>query len=109
MECQTCGDTGKILITCPLCNGIGEIEETITKECSSCGGVGQVLGECAMCNGTGMSNTGNICQSCGGTGKFYKFCSACNGTGKIEEKIIKDCTKCYTQGQIVVECPDCKD
>jgi RecJ-like exonuclease len=107
MECQSCSGTGKILIKCPWCKGIGAIEKTITKECPTCEGEGQVLGECGMCDGRGESLTGNICHHCGGTKEAYIFCPTCDFEMTIEEKIKENCTKCYTSGQIEVECPDC--
>lgn len=69
-ECSTCkgsgGYPGTRMVSCPVCNGVGEIrsvQHTI---------LGQV-------------STRRICDSCSGTGKVpEKICDTCNGKGRVK-------------------------
>ncbi len=66
-----CGTGSDQVVTCPTCEGSGEVHEYET--CPTCGGTGEIADEpCENCGGTGQVDTGNT-----------ETCSECSGTGQI--------------------------
>lgn len=100
--CKYCGGTGnkKIEVTCPACQGKGEMIEN----CPFCQHTGHTI--CSVCGGDGVKKqTGKIgvnyspCANCEGHG--YVTCKACKGT-KI---FIKECSTCHRKGKITKQVP----
>ena len=68
-----------IFVTCPDCDGRGQVKETYDDICPNCHGEWQKdAGPCKECNGTGKMT----CPTCKGTGK--ETCSLCKGTGSVD-------------------------
>jgi molecular chaperone DnaJ len=57
-RCHGAGDTGGSVITCPTCQGTGQVQRAggrlrFTQECSDCGGTGKRRPPCSLCKGSG--------------------------------------------------------
>ncbi len=59
-RCNGAGDTGGPVVTCPTCQGAGQVQKTggrlrFAQECSDCNGTGRRRQPCGMCKGTGAT------------------------------------------------------
>ena len=59
-RCQGAGDTGGPVVTCPTCNGTGQVMRTggrlqFSQACSDCEGTGRRRQPCSLCNGKGVT------------------------------------------------------
>jgi molecular chaperone DnaJ len=57
-RCHGAGDTGGSVITCPTCQGTGQVQRAggrlrFTQECTDCGGTGKRRPPCSLCKGKG--------------------------------------------------------
>jgi molecular chaperone DnaJ len=58
-RCHGAGDTGGTPVTCPTCNGSGQVQRAggrlrFAQECPDCGGVGRRRPPCPVCHGKGV-------------------------------------------------------
>jgi serine/threonine protein kinase/uncharacterized protein YgiM (DUF1202 family) len=95
-------------VTCPDCNGGGQLSANTT--CSSCNGTGTV--DCTGCGGqgknqcTGCGGVGrNQCTGCGGVGRNQ--CTGCGGLGKITDYTGKVSSCRYCTGSGYISCRYC--
>ena len=59
-RCQGAGDTGGPVVTCPTCNGAGQVMRTggrlqFSQACPDCEGTGRRRQPCSLCNGKGVT------------------------------------------------------
>ena len=59
-RCQGAGDTGGPVITCPTCNGTGQVMRSggrlqFSQACPDCEGTGRRRTPCSLCNGKGVT------------------------------------------------------
>lgn len=59
-RCQGAGDTGGPVVTCPTCNGSGQVMRTggrlqFSQACPDCEGTGRRREPCSLCNGKGTT------------------------------------------------------
>ena len=85
-------------VSCHVCDGRGQEEETYEDICPNCHGDYEKYTEktCAHCNGRGYF----ICDTKCGQHKKKIECDNCDGTGQIT------CSRCKGEGK--EKCPDCE-
>lgn len=82
--CDRCDGHEEVVITCPSCNGYGDVE------CPACNGRGYVEDddwrdyECGICQGQGVLH----CHQCEGSGDVITPCPECGGEGS--SKYLRD-------------------
>lgn len=59
-RCQGAGDTGGAIVTCPTCQGSGQVQRSggrlqFSQPCSDCAGTGRRREPCSLCHGKGVT------------------------------------------------------